>query len=144
MAETCRPWPIVLVFMRSPVLRCVPSSRIDPHGGAAGLAAVDVGDRGRGAAVLPCVLGVDGGVDVRAFGGVYVDPGDVQDRAAGLDSALVTGSGGAIPGCVGPVHRPQVQLVAHPDDPDRARSGPRTVAAHRPHLDLAGAAEQVE
>src|SRR6478609_11506189 len=133
MAETCGPWPSVLVPIAFSWAGCVPSSWIHSHGGGAGLGAVDVGDRGRGAAVLPCVLGVDGRVDVRVSGGVDVDPGDVQDLAAGLDSALVTGPGGAVPGGVGPVHRPHVQLVAHPDDPDRARSRPRTVAAHRTH-----------
>ena len=44
------------------------------------------------------------------FGGVDVDPGDVED-AAGLESALLARSRGAEPGRVRAVHRPHVQLV---------------------------------
>ena len=87
------------------------SSRIDPHCRGAGAGAGDVRDRRRGSAVLAGVRRVDGRVDVRVFGGVDVDPGDVADDAAGLESALVARSRGAVPGRVRAVHRPQVQLV---------------------------------
>ena len=63
------------------------------------------------------------GLTYRVLGGVDVHPGDVAGDAAGLDPALVEGPGEAIPGSVRAVHRPQVQPIAHADNPDLR--GPR-------------------
>ncbi len=47
--------------------------------------------------------------------------------AARLDTALVAGLSAAKPGAIAPVHRPDVEVVAEADDPNRHRLSQRAV-----------------
>ena len=84
-----------------------------------------VDDACRVAAVLRAVGGID--LVVERWVGLHIS--NVFAHAASLDATFVAHLGAAEPGGGAPVNRPDVEVVAEADDPNRHRFAQRAVAA---------------
>src|SRR5919106_3626379 len=124
MAETSRPLvPSIRFCIASP---CSAGHELDRRGSRLG-----IHDAADNPFAVTVILVAVGGVDGVVEGGVGVGEVDVLVDATGPDVTFMADLGGREPATGTPVHGADIEVVAHPDDPDGPRVAQAAVASTR-------------